>query len=300
MTMRRSRSVMAVKIEGTAGTAESLTNAEGAFNAYDAEATPNISMSLREGQGTPSPLLAIPGLRMGQIRYETDFYTAPAWEAHLAAAGLKEGSADVWAPSSVAADQKTATVGRYLDGKVYRLKGAMADILIMLRAGVPTRMRWLWTGPIDVWGTDAALLTPTYPLTAASTPRWAASTLTLGGVAIKVSAIDIGLNNQIAPLEDATVAAGAYRGWIASRAIGGTMDPEEELAATRDDHGNWLTPTELALSIAYATTSISIPKLQFINLPQGERSGASVLNATFQANRNAVAGDDEISFDLST
>lgn len=299
MPLITKRSVIAFKVETTAGTAETLTATEAAFNAYESDAVPSVAMGLREGQSALSPLVAIAGQRIGTISFQTDLYTAPAWESMLGACGLQE-TADVWTPSTVSTDWKTATIAKYKDGKVYRIKGAMGTATMQLRAGLVTRILWVFTGAIDVWGTDATILAPTYPLTAASAPRWASSTLTWGGIAGAVSSIDIALNNQVAMLEDPTTAAGVYRGWIGSRAIGGTADPEEALAATRDDFGNWLTPTEIALAIAYGSMSISVPKLQWTNLPTGDRNGAAILNATWQANRSAVGGDDEISIDLTT
>lgn len=300
MPLLRKRSVIAYKVEGTPGTAESLTAAEGAFNAYNVQVTPSITMNLREGQSALSPLLAIAGPRSATIAYEVDLYTAPAWESMLGACGLYEASADIWTPSTVTSNWKWATVGWYMDGRFYSIKGAMGTATFQFRAGSVSRVRFEFTGPVSAWGTDVAIIAPTSPLTAASAPRWASSTLTWGGIAGAVSTLDIALNNQVTLLEDPTNATGFSRAWIASRAIGGTCDPEEALAATRDDMGNWLGATEIALSIAYGTMSFSVPKLQWTNLPTGERNGVSVLNATWQANRSAAAGDDELSIDLST
>jgi len=306
MPLLTKRSVIAVAIEGTAGTGETLDATDAAFNAYNAASVPNVPMGEREGQSAMSPLAAIAGGYLATISYETDLYTAPGWEAHLQCAGLVEGagtSADIWTVSTVSSNWKTATVAQYKDGQVYEIIGAMCNVELVLTAGQVAKLRWTWTGAANVagarWGKAATILAPTYPLTAASAPRWSASTLTLGGAAILVSSITINLNNQITMLEDPTKAAGFGRAWIGSRKVGGTMDPEEALSGTRDDFGIWFASTQQALSIAYGSMSISIPKLQFMNLPTGDRSGASILNATWQANRSAVGGDDEFVLDLS-
>jgi hypothetical protein len=301
MPLLPKRSCIAFKIETTAGTAETLTAAEAAFNAYEHSAVPNVPMGLRQGQLAYSGLLAIPGTRSATISFQTDLYTAPGWESMLGACGLVEGSADIWTVSSVTTNLKTATIARYKDGKVYRIKGAMGTFSMQFRPGQVTRVLWTFTGVIDAWGTDATLLDPTLPLTAASAPRFASATTTVGGNALYFGALDINLNNTITLLEDGgTGAAGFYRAWISDRLVGGSIDPEEALAATRNDHGFWLTPTEQALSLAYASMSISIPKLQYLTMPDGDRNGAAVLNATWQANRSGTAGDDELVIDLST
>lgn len=301
MPLHPKRACIAFKIETTAGTAETLTAAEAAFNAYEHSAVPNVPMGTRQGQLTFAGLLAIPGTRSATISFQTDLYTAPGWESMLGACGLVEGTADVWTVSSTTTNFKTATVARYMDGKVYRIKGAMGTFTLQFRPGQVTRVLWTFTGVIDTWGSDDTLLAPTLPLTAASAPRFASATTTVGGVALYFGALDVNLGNTITLLEDGgTGAAGFYRAWIQERLVNGTIDHEEALAATRDDFSFWLTPTEKALSLAYGSMSVSIPKLQYTNLPQGERNGAAILNATWQANRSASAGDDELVIDLST
>lgn len=301
MPLLRKKCVIACSAEASSGTAETLDASDGAFNAYNSDASPGVTMGLREGQSAMSPLLAIPGQRIGTISFETDIATAPAWEHLLGSCGMYEGAADIWTPSSTSSQWTTQTIAKYMDGKVYQIFGAMGTVNFQFRAGQVARALFTFTGVLNssAWGADATILAPTYPLTAASAARWAGATLTVGGSAVKVSSLDIGINNQITMLEDATSAAGVYRAWIASRAVGGTIDAEETLAATRDDFGNWLTPTELALVNTYGSMTFSVPKLQYINLPTGDRNGVSVVNATWQANRSAAAGDDELSINLT-
>jgi len=301
MPLHPKRSCIAFKIEGTPGTAETLTAAEAAFNAYEHSAVANVPMGIREGQLAFSGLLAIPGTRSATMSFQTDLYTAPAWESMLGACGMTQGSPDIWTANSASANMSTATIARYMDGKVYRMKGAMGTFSLQFRPGQVTRVLWTFTGVIDSWGSDATLLAPTLPLTAASAPRYASSTTTVGAVTLFFGALDINKNNTVTLLEDGgTTANGLYRAWLQDGIVGGSIDHEEALASARDDFSFWLTPTEKALSIAYASMSVSIPNLQYLNLPQGVRNGASVLNATWQANRAASAGDDELVIDLST
>ena len=61
MPLLKRRRVLAAKVEATSGTAETLTSAEGAFNAYDVMIQPEIDKEPREIQGSFGSLAAVPG-----------------------------------------------------------------------------------------------------------------------------------------------------------------------------------------------------------------------------------------------
>ena len=88
MTMLKRKRVFAAKIEATPGTAESLTNTEGAFNAYNVMAQATIAMEEREGQGGFNYLSAVPGAYGGTLSFRTDLgwdgtSTEPTWASVL-------------------------------------------------------------------------------------------------------------------------------------------------------------------------------------------------------------------------
>jgi hypothetical protein len=304
MPLLRKNSVILAAIESTAGTAETLDATDGAFNAYETEATAAIDVTPRQGQGSASGLVAIPGVRVGQITFQVDLYKNAAWAAALLpSCGYEVSATTLWTKTSSTTNWKTVTIAKYIDGKEYQLFGAMGDMVILLRAGQVTRVQLTFTGVYDAanWGTDATLPTPTYPLAATAAIRFASSTTTLGGTAFgKWAAMDINTNNAVAMLEDITTLGGVYRAWINPSPVTGTVDPEEELAATRDDYGIWTASTEQALSIAYSDITLAALKLQFTDIQPGDRNGVSVNNITWQANRNAAAGNDAFTIDLDT
>ena len=63
----RKQTVVAAKIETTAGTAIALAGADAAFNAFDAEITPEIELVERPGQSAFSRLVAVPAGRLGTL-----------------------------------------------------------------------------------------------------------------------------------------------------------------------------------------------------------------------------------------
>jgi hypothetical protein len=65
MPLLRRRAVFAAKVEGTIGTAETITSSEGAFNAYDFDIQPGIAMTRRDGQGGFNYRPSIPEGMMG-------------------------------------------------------------------------------------------------------------------------------------------------------------------------------------------------------------------------------------------
>ena len=60
MPLLKRRRVFAAKVETTIGTAESLTGAEGVYNAYNVMIQPKISMTPRESQGGFGMLTSVP------------------------------------------------------------------------------------------------------------------------------------------------------------------------------------------------------------------------------------------------
>lgn len=298
MPLIAKKSVLAAKIETTAGTAIAVTASDAAFNAYNVSVLPEIGVDVREGQSAMSKLVGIPTGHRGTCSFEVDLADSAAWaDILLPACGLLE-TTSTWAPSTVSTNFKTLTVARYLDGRKYFLAGVMLNAEIRFVTGQPVRV--LFTG-VGVWQApiDATILAPTYPLGAAIAPAFKGSTMTIGAYVPRILNFTFNLNNEVTLLEDATAAGGYLRAWIADRAVGGTIDPEADLVATYDTDGIQLAATEQAFSLAYATTvTLAMPKMQFVGVPLGERGGAVTNEIEWRANRSAAAGDDEFSLEI--
>lgn len=123
MPLLRRRAVFAAKTETTIGTAESLTGAEGVYNARDFMIQPNVAFTRREGQGGFNHLTSIPEGMTGTCTIVHDLSydgtTIPSWASVLLPACGWVDTAGTFSPVSAGpgASVKTLTIGHYKDGK---------------------------------------------------------------------------------------------------------------------------------------------------------------------------------------
>jgi hypothetical protein len=299
MLLRRKR-VLAAKIEGTPGTAESLSASDAAFNVFNATMQPTITQEEREGQSAFSPLPSIPGALSGTCTFSIELTgggSTPAWAStFLPACGLVESSG-TFTPKSEGpgSNVKTLTIGLYENGLVKKLRGAMGNAVFIFISGQRIMVEFTFTG-IWVPPTDATILAPTYPT---ATPlRFVSADLTLGSYTPVMRELRLDLGNVVTLREDANDPSGYVSAIITGRKMVGTMDPESKLVATEDSYGKWLNLTERAMSINVGSTGNMVdfdaPRLQFTNLQEGDRNGIQVDTISYQLNRSAAGGDDEL------
>ena len=108
------------KVETVIGTPETLTAADGSFNAYNIEWQGDITINPREGQGGFDMLPGVPGPAMGTLTFRTDVEwdgsaTLPTWATTLLPACRVVDNANVFNPKSKApgpdaGDPKTLTM----------------------------------------------------------------------------------------------------------------------------------------------------------------------------------------------
>src|SRR6476620_5682864 len=193
----RRRAVFRAKLDATTGTAEDLTTAEAAFNAWNASIKPDIPFNRPESQSSSIDTLpGIPGARGAKVSVETEIYgaaTVPAWGLLLQACGFGLSSRTYTITTS-AINDTTLTVGNWVAGRFYSSAGVKLNWKFGLRNGNPTRSVWDGTG-IWIPPTSTALIAPTYPTTLA--PRAASCTFTIGGTSYKISSFDFDLGNQL-------------------------------------------------------------------------------------------------------
>ncbi len=300
MPLLRRKRVLAAKIETTPGTAISLAAADADYNVFNAIIQPSVETEGREGQSAFSALASVPGPRMGTCTFSTELTaggTVPEWAAtFLPACGFVD-TAGVFSPVTEApgSNVKTLTIAVYNDGIVKKLVGCSGTFVIRLSAGRKSMIDFTFTGK---WADpdDVAILAPTYPTTAPL--RFASATSTIGGTAYRLSEVSIDAGNQVVMLESDADATGFHYALITGRNVTGTLSPELTLVATKDWHNEWLTRVEQALSIALAgssqTLTIAAPKLQFTNLQETSTNDVTREAITFQCNRSASAGNDEL------
>ena len=293
MPLLRRKAVFAAKIETSIGTAESLTGAEGVYNARDFELQPSIAMTRREGQGGFNYLTSIPEGMTGTCKIVHDItYNGtdiPSWASVLLPACGWVDSAGTFSPKTEApgSNVKTLTIGHYKDGKRQLLSGAMGTFKIVCPTGKLAYIEFTFTGKYSSNETDTALITPTYPTVAPL--RFAAGALTWNSVALCTSNVEVDAGNTVIMREcvNASDRSGYVSALVTDRAPIITADPESVLVATQDRDSLWLTPTAQAMVIQIGTTgaavTINAPKAQLENKQQGNRNNMLTDDLTWLA-----------------
>lgn len=308
MPLLRRRAVFAAKVEGTIGTAESLTGAEGVFNARDFTIQPNVTMTRREGQGGFNYLTSIPEGMTGTCTIVHDLtYNGtdiPTWASVLLPACGWVDSAGTFSPKSEGpgSNVKTLTIGHYKDGKRAILSGAMGTFKIVCPTGKVAYIEFTFTGKYSSNETDTAIISPTYPTV--SPLRFAQGALTWNSVALCTSTLEVDAGNSVIMREcvNASDRSGYVSALVTNRAPVITADPESVLVATQDRDALWLTSSAQALSIQIGSSGSSItiaaPKAQLENKQQGNRSDMMVDNLTWLATQGSSADTElTIAFD---
>jgi len=295
---------LAAKVETTIGTAESLTGAEGVFNAYNLMMQATIPVEVRESQGSFGHIAGVPGARTGVATFRTDLghdgTTVPNWATVLLPACGWVNSAGTFTPRSEApgTNVKTLTIGCYMNGLYKKIAGAVGTFNMVFPNGRMAYIDWTFTG---VWQapTDTAIITPTYPTT--ETPLRAASmTTTYDSVAFCFEQLSLDAGNQVVMRECSTNVSGYVSGIITDRNPVIKANPESVLVATQDRFGQWLAGTEAALSIAIGSAiTLTIPKAQVTNLQEGDRNRVVIDEIEWSANKNGVTADQEVSIVFS-
>jgi len=272
--------LVALKDEGTAGTAESLAAADAAINCYDPSYTPDINMSERESQGEyDANLPSVPGARMGRIGFRTDLFggsSSALWFARiLKHAGFTISSDTATAVGS--ASGSTATIAAYTDGVYQQLAGAVVTSLdVEFERGEPIYMAVEYQGKYAT-PTDVALLSPTYPTDAPE--RFASGNFTLGGTELPTFSGNIRIENAVEMRPDPTDATGYLHAQIVRQSITASLVVEAALAATRNDFTAWTGSTAQTLALTTAAGAVlTVPGMQRQNVQPGDSNG--ILNRT--------------------
>lgn len=305
MPLLRRKAVFAAKVEGTIGTAESLTTAEGVYNARDFIIQPTIGMTRREGQGGFNYLPSIPEGMIGTCTIVHDLAydgtNIPTWASVLLPACGWVDAAGVFSPKTEGpgSNVKTLTIGHYKDGKRSLLSGAMGTFKLSFPTGKVAFITFTFTGKYSSNETDTAIIAPTYPTTLPL--RFAAGALTWNSVALCTSNVEVDAGNSVIMREcvNASDRSGYVSALVTNRAPIITADPESVLVATQDRDAKWLTSTPEALSITIngtgnSTVVVAAPKAQIENKQQGNRSDMDVDNLTWLATANASTPDTEL------
>lgn len=303
MTILKKIRVLAAKVETTPGTAETLTAAEAAFNAYGVMFQPTIAVDPRPAQGQFGSLHGVSGARQGKATFRTDIGWSgtgiPSWASvFLPACGWVNNGSGVFTPRSEApgTNVKTLTLACYMNGMRKMLVGAVGTFTMVCPAGRLAAIDWEFTG-VWVTPTDTAILSPTYP---ADTPiRFASSTVAWGSESPKVESLTFNAGNVIHLREDPSTVQGYSSGIITDRSPRITCNPEAVLVATHDRHGEWTSHTEAAFSAILTpngsdTLTIAAAKAQLLNNQEGDRGGLVADQVELGCNINPSAANAEL------
>lgn len=304
MTLMKRLSVFAAKTETVIGTPETLTAAEGVYNAYEPMIQAEIEMQEREGQGSFDYLPAVGGPRMGAATFRTDVeydgVSIPDWAAVLLPACGWVDTAGTFSPLSeglkAGGATKSLTIGCYTDGRFKVISGAQGNFNFVFEAGKVAQIEWDFMGIMqDV--TDAPLISPVYPVTPPA--RFADSPTTLGGYNLCLANLSINSGNEIAMRECQDTAQGYESALIRDRYPTINCDPEAQLVATWDDYGNWFSNAENAFTTQLktadtSTIDITAPKAQIFGIEEGDRDRLVIDTLDLRCNKNGATIDQSL------
>ena len=299
------QSVLQAKAEASAGVAETLANANGLFNIFEAKIDPTIPAQEREGQGTLSPLAPVAGPRMGKATFKSELVgsgtpaTDPYWATvFLTACGMPITS-HVAKPLTGSAG--TVTIGHVRAGRLFEIAGAMGKWTLNAETGKPALFDWEFDG---VWQppTTVTMPAPAYPTVIP--PRVAACTFTIGGTTYVVPKVEIAADNTLYMREDTTNVSGYAAACITQRKITVKVAPEALALGTKDWFADYLASNGAAFNLVIGSTSgntftLAAPNIVLMNPPGYEdRSGLYADSLEFLAVRNSSGGDDEFSITI--
>lgn len=298
--------LLAGKVETTTGTAIALSTSDATTVAFNSAIAYEIPAGDRRGQGVSlARIPQQPGAQSGTLEFSSELYgsgsagVAPSWAKYLLAAGFAQSGTNItYLPASGATNQTTLTVAVNKDGLQKQLAGVSMNWNLELRAGSIPMFRWNGLGKY-VAATDTALLAPTYDTVVG--PKFQGATITFGGSNFSnVSEVTIACNNQLTLRQAAQDGTGYEAAYVTDRDITVTITDEAVALATQDWFVAHTNRTEYALSIAMGSTTgntwtITAPKMQLRQSPEdAENNGIYQHRLTFQCNRSAAAGDDEL------
>ncbi len=306
------RGIMAAKIESVSGVKETLAAGD-AFMAYNIKFDPDHKTNKRDPvRPTFSQVQQCPGFRSAKMSFGTDLLgaaaagNAPFWSPLAKGAALGEtivgGTSVTYAPASAGIPH--LTLGRYIVdeanaalAKINNVIGAHLNLKYALEVGKPGLLNWEATG-CDWDEVDGSMLAG-ISIPTILPPTVLGITVTLDGVALGFSKLDIDLGNKLVLVTDPSAASGYRPCGITGREPKLTVDPLAILKATKDYLDLWRVGTQVAFSIALGTTpgnihTITGPKCQITDIKENPRDNYLARTFTVALNMN-TSGDDELS-----
>lgn len=305
---------IAVAVESTKGTAETLTSSDFNIRARNIEISPafevdNESSKYATGDHTKAEHLA--GLRAMTINFivqntpGTTVTTSPNWEKLEQGAGSKvntyTGSGIAYTPEA-SEDEKCVTIGFYMKqlgsspaGKKIVLSGAVANCQVGADGIVmPWERAYSFTGKVSevsdiTYSENLELTSPQSTLP----PTNNNVTLTMGGTQLYVTSWQLDYGNTVEPVYDLSDPTGILYYKISDRDPRITINPLEVPNSTYNWFNIFINNTAQAFSIAAPNNAATItaPRCQLLPPSATTREGLNSNDFTFRPLRNTSGGN---------
>ena len=305
MVLTKYRTALLAKKEVTYATDPVPTGSVDAILAGDLTVKPSSEVIDRKDMwtGSLSAKQPIMGRYYGELSFETELKgsgaagTAPDFGVLIKACGFSEtivaATSVTYAPVSSAFD--SVTLYAYRDGLLYKLTGARGNVSLNAQAGQRSMLHFTFKG-FFADPSDAAI--PSITIDATQPVPCKSSTFVIGGYAATIANVSFDMQNEISVSEDMNAASGYGACSILGRNASGSFDPEATLVATNPWFTAYKNATAQSMSFHVGATAgnivtVTMPKVVYRDISEGDRNGIYTYNLGFTAAQNA--GDDEIS-----
>lgn len=186
----------------------------------------------------------------------------------------------------------SGTIYFYQDGLLYQLLGCRGSVELSMETGGAAKLQFTFSGLIESVS-DAAIPTPTYDVS--TKPIWRDGKMEVGGQTAGVAGLSISTNNQVTYPADPNQKEGFGVPIITERNMQGSIDPMQQLVATRNIFSQFRNQQEQTIGAILGSNEgnrvgITIPKARYTALSYGDREGLS----TEEMNFSALGADAEM------
>lgn len=294
--------LLGASVEGTAGTKSIPSSALAGMLIYDAKMGPdNLFPEARTPHGKSIGAIdRAKGPLGARCSFRWEMAHADALMTLLQGCGfaLNSGST-VATPTSNIANWSTLSLALWEAGRKKSMYGCMGDLTIEGTFGQRVFGTANFTG---IWDTVADDAMPSFTRVHTTGYRAAGATFTIGAAAVPlVSQFTLALNTNVGPRQSIIASSGLLHALVNDPIPTLRIDPEARLVAGHDAYGLLLAGTTGALVLTLvdaAGNSLAIagPRLQRIEIEDGERDAKLTDPVTLEFHDSADAGDDCLTF----
>ena len=306
------RQQFALKVEVTEGVDSTPVDADVIAPVFDIEYTPSFELSEREAMSsTFSRLARISGEISAAISFTTELKggsaagTKPAnlsapFQACWMSETIVASTSVTYSPASVSLPSFTAEIREgsvNTDFKSKKILGARGTFTIEHTKGQPIRVVFELNGkyvePTDTTAFTDAAVTP-------NPVAWLGAAFSHQGTSLTISSLTVDIGNRVVPRNSVNDPTGNTSAVITGRTPVGSIDPEQELNSVVNFFNQLTTNAEGSLtytigSVAGNVLTFTALKAQNINISDGDRDDIRTNEIELALNKNAAAGDDEMS-----